>query len=67
MKAIPLAVGRVQAGESWWTLESDEVQIMLPKDDAYFWKGLFEGGEEKSHYEACGTLHNSIPTSHDEF
>jgi|AntRauMFilla1563_2_1112583.scaffolds.fasta_scaffold151600_1 hypothetical protein len=40
-----------QAGESWWTLEGDEVQVMLPKDDAYFWKGLFEGGEEKSHYQ----------------
>ena len=24
---------------------------MMPKDDAHYWRGLFEGGEERSHIE----------------
>ena len=30
--------------------------LMLPKDDGYFWKALFEGGEEKGHYEVLKEL-----------
>ncbi|KAK3236389.1 hypothetical protein CYMTET_53468, partial [Cymbomonas tetramitiformis] len=47
---------RCKASESQWTLQDDEVQIMLPKDDGYFWKGLFEGGHEKSHFEVLTEL-----------
>ena len=42
---------RCKASEAWWVLEDDEVHIMIPKDDPHFWRALFEGGEEKSHYE----------------
>jgi hypothetical protein len=36
-----------------------EVQVLLPKDDPTFWKALFEGGEEKSHYEVLSELVNA--------
>ena len=52
---------RCKAGESVWVLEEDtsEVQIMLPKDDAQFWRSLFEGGEEKSYYEVLQEMVNA--------
>ena len=46
----------LQATESVWSLEGQEVLIMLPKDDPYFWKALFEGGEEKGHYDVLKEL-----------
>ena len=42
---------RVKASEAVWTLEDDEVHVALPKDDGYFWKSFYEGGEEKGHLE----------------
>ena len=42
---------RVKSSEAVWTLEDDEVHVALPKDDAYFWKSFYEGGEEKGHLE----------------
>merc|ERR1712060_309604 len=50
---------RCKASEAQWALEDDEVSVMLPKDDGYFWKGLFEGGEEKSHQEVYEELCNA--------
>ena len=52
---------RCKAGESCWILEDDtsEVQIILPKDDAQFWRSLFEGGEEKSYYEVLQEMVNA--------
>ncbi len=47
---------RCKAREALWSLEGDEISIILPKDDPYFWKALFEGGEEKSHYEVLREL-----------
>lgn len=64
---------RCKAGESCWILEEDthEVQIMLPKDDAQFWRSLFEGGEEKSYYEVLQEMVNAndddaMPSSYEE-
>ena len=45
----PLA-RRCKASEAVWSLDDTQLSVMLPKDDPYFWKSLFEGGEEKSHY-----------------
>jgi hypothetical protein len=28
-----------------------QVQFLLPKDEPFYWKALFEGGEEKGYYE----------------
>lgn len=47
---------RCKASEATWGLEGDGVTIMLSKDDSYFWKALFEGGEEKSHFEVLKEL-----------
>lgn len=47
---------RCKASEMTWGLEGEDLTIILPKDDACFWKGLFEGGEEKSHYEVLQEL-----------
>ena len=62
----PLA-RRCKASESVWSVGScvvggvkmGEVQVLLPKDDPTFWKALFEGGEEKSHYEVLSELVNA--------
>ena len=53
----PLA-RRCKASESVWSLGEGgtEVLLLLPKDDPYFWRALFEGGEEKSHYEVLREL-----------
>ncbi|GMH32670.1 hypothetical protein BSKO_00504 [Bryopsis sp. KO-2023] len=47
---------RCKSGESMWVLEDDEVHIVLPKDDSHYWKGLFEGGEEKGYMELLQEL-----------
>jgi hypothetical protein len=47
---------RCKAREAIWAIDGDEISLMLPKDDPYFWKALFEGGEEKSHYEVLREL-----------
>jgi hypothetical protein len=55
----PLA-RRCKAGEAVWSLDADAggcaLTLLLPKDDPYFWKSLFEGGEEKSHYDVLTEL-----------
>jgi len=55
----PLA-RRCKAGEAVWSLDSASdgclLTLFLPKDDPFFWKSLFEGGEEKSHYEVLTEL-----------
>ena len=53
----PLA-RRCKATESVWSLGEggSEVLLLLPKDDPYFWRALFEGGEEKSHYQVLREL-----------
>jgi hypothetical protein len=47
---------RCKAREALWALDGEDLSIMLPKDDPYFWKSLFEGGEEKSHYQVLKEL-----------
>lgn len=42
---------RCKSSESLWVLEDDELHIILTKDDAHCWKGLFEGGNEKGYME----------------
>eukprot|EP00963_Diacronema_lutheri_P012210 scaffold1671_cov344-Pavlova_lutheri.AAC.39 len=54
---------RCKASEFQWSLDGNEVTILIPKDDSYFWRSLFEGGEEKSHYEVLKELvHADEPT-----
>lgn len=35
---------RCKAREALWALEGCELQLLLPKDDMHYWKGLFQGG-----------------------
>ena len=56
---------RCKAREATWALEGDELSIMIPKDDPYFWKALFEGGEEKSHVAVLQELINADEASPD--
>ena len=51
---------RVKGRESTWCISGDDdsgrflvLHIMMPKDDPHYWRGLFEGGEERSHIEVC--------------
>lgn len=59
---------RCKASESWWVLDGEEVHIMIPKDDSYFWRSLFEGGTKKGFQEILTELVNADePTpSYDE-
>ena len=50
---------RCKASEFQWSFDGSEVTILIPKDDTYFWRCLFEGGEEKSHYEVLKELVNA--------
>ena len=56
---------RCKAGESCWILEEDthEVQIMLPKDDAQFWRSLFEGGDDFGAVYKCLSDWQKLPHS----
>lgn len=47
---------RCKASEAAWALEGADLTVVLPKDDPFFWKALFEGGEEKSHFEVLREL-----------
>ncbi|CAD7697348.1 unnamed protein product, partial [Ostreobium quekettii] len=47
---------RCKASESLWIFEGVEVYVMMPKDDGHYWKGVFEGGEEKSYMEVLQDL-----------
>jgi hypothetical protein len=42
-----------------------ELIILLPKEDAgHYWRGLFEGGEEKSHFEVSRGLISKVHNNH---
>eukprot|EP01025_Chloroclados_australasicus_P007982 TRINITY_DN12725_c0_g2_i1.p1 TRINITY_DN12725_c0_g2~~TRINITY_DN12725_c0_g2_i1.p1 ORF type:complete len:228 (-),score=30.60 TRINITY_DN12725_c0_g2_i1:479-1162(-) len=48
--------GPVKAGESCWTIDNLELEIMLVKYNRDVWKGLFKDGEERSYMELLQEL-----------